>query len=195
MLTIDLGKETNPLIVADDVGIFVSNALREKSISLFSAFLLNQDVLRLRRIGYRQPAWSHQFSISSLLALYMQYLCGLAIGEDGISRSVASWLREDFPLLGDKREHFVKQHLADLSNFEPTVERLEELAAIRSGYDALRDDAGPYHTEVFPYDYYSPEDVLLGRSTDEVEKSGIEPVVEELMLAISAWHGGSDNGL
>ena len=187
MLTIDLDRESNPLIVADAIRFFISDGLRDESISLYSAFLLNQDELRLRRMGYRQPAWRSRLSLSGVLALYMQYLFGLAVGEADVTRTVASWLEEDIPLLGEKRKHYICGYLAGLPAIEPSREQLIELSKIRSRYEVLSDDDGPYHTEVFPYDYFSPEDVLLGRSPASVKAGTIEPEVESLMLAISAW--------
>ena len=187
MLTINLDHEQNPLIVADAVRYFVSDRLREERISLYSAFLLNQDELKLRRIGYRQPAWHHQLSLSDVLAFYMQYLFGLAIGEASISDTVAAWLKEDAPLLGTQRNHYIRDYIARLSPSEPTNTELLELSRIRSQYEDLSDDDGPYHTEVFPYDYYSPEDALLGNLTTTLGKVDIVPEVEELMLELSAW--------
>ncbi|WP_459641300.1 hypothetical protein, partial [Flavobacterium sp. CGRL2] len=37
---------------------------------------------------------------------------------------------------------------------------------VRNNYNHLNDDLGPYHIEVFPYHFYSPEKILL-----EKEKS------------------------
>ena len=187
MLTIDLDGESNPLIVADAVGIFISDGLRAENISLYSAFLLNQDVLRLRRRGYRQPAWQSALSLSGVLALYMQYLFGMTVGETSIVRTVALWLEEDTPLLGEHREHYIRNILTPISAIDPSEEQLIKLSEIRSKYMELSGDDGPYHTEVFPYDYYSPEDVLLGQSGAAAGKGQIEPDVEELMLALAEW--------
>lgn len=187
MLTLDLEREENPLIVADEVGIFVSDALRDERISLHSAFLLNQDVLRIRRLAYRQPAWQYQLSLSGVLALFMQYLFGLAIEESNVTETVAAWLHEDLPYLGDKRGHYIRKYLNHLTAAKPSEEQLIELSEIRSQYATLADEDGPFHTEVFPYDYFSPEDALLGRSVALLKRGTIEPDVEELMLRISAW--------
>lgn len=187
MLTVDLDSESNPLIVADAITIFISDGLRNGTISLYSAFLLNHDVLRLRRLGYRQPAWQCRLSISGVLALYMQYLFGLAIGEAKVATVVSGWLGADVSLIAEKRDHYIREYLGRLPDIEPSREQLTELSRIRSEYPTLSDDDGPYHTEVFPYDYFSPEDVLLGRSSAGVDKSRIEPDAESLMLAISSW--------
>ena len=177
MLTVDMDCESNPLIVADAVGLFISDGLRNENVSLSSAFLLNQDALRLRRLGYRQPAWQSQLSLSGVLALYMQYLFGMTVGEISIVKTVAVWLEEDVPLLGDTRNHYIKEFLARMPLIEPSTKQLIDLSRIRSKYDVLSDDDGPFHTEVFPYDYYSPEDVLLGRSAALASKGRIEPDV------------------
>lgn len=187
MLTIEIENEENPLIIADEVGIFVSDSLRDEQISLYSAFLLNQDVLRLKRLAYRQPAWQYQLSLSGVLALFMQYLFALAAHEAGAAATVLKWLREDFPGLSEKRDHYIRNHVMRLSATAPSEEQLKELSEIRSRYASLADDEGPFHTEVFPYGYYSPEDALLGRPVAKVKQGSIEPDVEELMLRINAW--------
>ena len=187
MLEIDLNRESSPLVVADEVGRFISDGLRNDSISLYAAFLLNQDLLSLRRMGYRQSAWQYHLSLSGVLALYMQYLFGLAIGEANVARAVAAWLEEDIPLLSEKREHYILGYLEQPSVIEPSQYHLIELSGIRARYETLSDDDGPYHTEVFPYNFFSPEDVLLGRSTGTFTKGKVDPDVEDIMLAISAW--------
>ena len=183
----DLDCEKNPVIVADSIRQFISEGLHHEQLSLYSAFLLNQDELGLRRMGYRQVAWGYQLHLSGVLALFMQYLFGLSIGETRAVKGVAAWLEEDLPLLGNWRNHYIRKHLDLLQLTEPSSECLAELSQIRSLYQQLSYDDGPYHTEVFPYDYYSPEDVLLGRSTSTIEKNEIEPEVEELILKISQW--------
>jgi len=185
--TVDLGHENNPLIVADEISIFISDGLREGAISLYSGFLLNQEELSLRRLGYRQAAWGHDFSLSGVLRLYMQYLFSLVAAETTVTRVLINWLQEDLPLLREDRDHYVKKHLVTVPVSGPTRELLEELSEIRSNYQKLSDDSGPFHNEVFPYDYCSPEDILLGHRHTPVEKGTMEPPVQDLMLAIDSW--------
>lgn len=179
--------EVNPLIVADEINLRVSEWLRDQSISLYSAFLLNQDELRLRRDGYRQPGWRHELSLSGVLRLYMQYLFSVAVDEPGVASTLAGWLRKDAPLLAEHREHYLLKHLARLADSPPATEVLSEFSSIRARYETLPDDDGPFHNEVFPYDYCSPEDILLGRSNYTIKKGTIEPKAEKLMLAVATW--------
>lgn len=187
MLNIDLDREINPLIVADSITQFISGRLRDETISLYSAFLLNQDALRLGRRGYHQPAWRQQFNLRCALALYLQYLFAMAIGEANVAQTVAAWLAEDVPLLNTNRKHYIRKHFALLPVIETSNEQLAELSTIRSRYESLPSGDGPYHTEVFPWNEYSPEDVLLGRSSAKVEPGEIEPEVEVLMHRIFEW--------
>lgn len=181
----DPDRESNPMSVSDEIGVLISEGLRDRSLNLYGAFLLNQEALRLQRRARREPAWGVTLSISGLLALYMQRLVALATGQERVSATVASWLEEDAPMLAERRDHYlVGGILADPSG-NPSRPLLEKLAEVRADYSRLPDDEGPYHTEVFPYFEFEPEVVLLsdtgGASFDD---AGLTPEVERLLLEL-----------
>ncbi len=187
MASIDLEQHSNPTIVADILTQEISGGLREDRLSLYSCFLLNQDALRLRRCGYRQAAWQLPLTISGVLALYMQRLVALAIDELRVAQTLTDWLVEDLPLLKARRPHFIIGILGDSPGSPPTEQELTLLSQIRSRYATASDDDGPYQTEVFPYDYYAPENVLLGRDKTTIDKTCVDAEAENLMLQVAEW--------
>jgi hypothetical protein len=191
MSPLDLEAETNPLLVADEIGFFLSDGLRDGSVSLRSAFYLNQEALRIRRRAYHQPAWGYTLSISGLLAVYMQRLVALATGEKVISQQLANWLKEDAPLLKERRAHYLAQHILANPVADPSAHLLAEMSRIRQQYELLSDDDGPYHVEVFPYEYYSPEDILCsGPNPQPFEALALEPAVEALLVSVGIGKWG-----
>lgn len=163
MTSIDFENEINPLIISNKIGYYISDGLRDGSLNLYSAYLLNHEYIRVRRFGYIQNSWNYDLSISGIIAIFMHYLCSLVFEEDNISNAVASWLKEDILLLKENRSHYITDILKVNIDLIQTHGILEKLSGVRKNYDKLSDDNGPYHNEVFPFHYGSPEDALLKR--------------------------------
>lgn len=66
-----------------------------------------------------------------------------------------------------------------------STELLEELLHTRSRYEKLSFDEGPYHTEVFPYTYYSPEEILLGNKDKTIYNKELKGFIEELIVELN----------
>ena len=173
------------LIQADDVRHYLSRRLQNGDLDLYSAFLLSHEAIRIGRIGYLQSAWGHQLSISGLLGLYMHGLTATAFNVPGIISLARGWFESDMELLAENRQHFFTDRMADLKLTRDT-ELLETLSGMRSRYDSLPDNAGPYHVEVFPWHYADPErEVLIPDSQSEfrvpdVLDSEVEDLIAEL---------------
>ena len=186
MISIELQTETNPLIISDDITYVVSDGLREGRVNLYSAFLLNHECLRIKRFGYYQSAWNYNLSISGVVGIYMHFLCAQAFGTTNIADVAFRWLVDDLPMLKERREHYVINEL--LKGIEPIPSRkwLERLSEVRTNYDNLSDDYGPYHNEEFPFDYAAPEDSLLGKSNSgDFLNKRILSDIEKLLIEIS----------
>lgn len=181
----DPDTESNPLRVVVEIGFYVSAGLRDGSLCLRSAFLLNHEAIRVRRMAYLQPAWRHDLSISGLLAIYMQRLVAVATGESAVARSATAWLVEDAPKLARRRPHYLADHILAAPGNEPTEQILLEMSRVRREYEHLSDDDGPYHTEVFPYDEMAPEEILLSHDPlRPFEVDDLEPEVERLLVSL-----------
>ncbi len=72
MIQIDLLDEENPLLVEMDITNFVSDGLRNRSLPLYSAYLLELEAVRIGRLGYLQPAWGRSLSIFGVLTMFSE---------------------------------------------------------------------------------------------------------------------------
>jgi len=190
MALINFNNESNPLIVSNKIRRFISAGLKDGTLNLYSAYMLNLEAIRIKRLGYHQAAWNYRLSISGIIALYMQYLCSLAYDDRQVAKTVMSWLKEDITLLKENRAHYITDSLKRNLEIIPSKSWLEKLSSVRLNYDELSDNDGPYHNEEFPFHYASPEDALLNKpESEKFTKEKIGPLVEELIVSInlSKW--------
>ncbi|BDU27619.1 MULTISPECIES: hypothetical protein [unclassified Flavobacterium] len=162
--TID--KINNPLLVANKISYFISDALRENTINLFEAYLLNLEEIKIRRIGYIQLSWNVNIQIRTCLAIINQLILAYYFGNIETIEMLKRWGLEAFNLNKEKRSHYIMDEYELFLNIKNSDNLLRELLKVRNNYNHLNDDLGPYHIEVFPYHFYSPEKILL-----EKEKS------------------------
>ena len=114
----------------------------------------------------------------------MQRLVALATGETEISQLLARWLKEDAPMLKEQRAHCLAQHILANPVADPSTHILAEMSRIRRQCEHVSDDDGPYHVEVFPYEHYSPEDILrLGQHPQPFEAQALEAQNSDAMKA------------
>jgi hypothetical protein len=186
----NLDNELNPLIVSNKIKRFVSSGLKDGTLNLYSAYSLNLEAIRIKRLGYHQSAWNYHLPISGIIALYMHYLCSLAFEDSTVSEIVMTWLKEDMILLKENRRHYITDILKKNIEPIPSDKWLEKLSSVRLNYDSLSDDDGPYHNEEFPYHYASPEGALLKKKEREkFQKRIVSPLVEDIIVSInlSKW--------
>ena len=121
----------------------------------------------------------------------MHYLCSLSFEEPHMANTVKLWLNEDILLLKENRNHYIINMLRKDIDIDPKQDWLKELSEVRHNYNNLSDDDGPYHVEVFPYHYVSPEDALLNQKDKmKFSRDRINSAVEELIVAISISNWG-----
>lgn len=66
-----------------------------------------------------------------------------------------------FYLTIEKRKHYIMNRYFEFLDSNENHLLLQDLLEIRNKYNTLSFDAGPYHNELFPYDFYIPEQLLL----------------------------------
>lgn len=176
----------HPLIQADELQVYISSRLRDGSVDLYSAFLLQHEGLRIRRNGYLQPAWNYTLSISGLLQIYMICLTARAFGADRMTSVAEDWFSEDIALLQERRPHFFTDRLSVGRSLTTDGAFLQLLSDMRDRYQSLSDDDGPFHVEVFPWDYAAPERELLkpGSQPQFGQTSPVDPEIENLIVAL-----------
>ena len=176
----------HPLIQADELSIYISSRLRDGGVDLYSAFLLEHEARRIRRNGYLQPAWNHRLSISGLLQIYMLCLTASAFGADKMAAAAEDWFRDDISRLQEPRTHFFADRLSDGRALITDGAFLQLLSEMRDRYDSLNDDEGPFHVEVFPWDYAAPERELLkpGSQAQFRQTSPVDPEIGDLIVEL-----------
>lgn len=165
---------------------YTSSRLRDGSVSLYSAFLLAHEALRIGRNGYLQPSWNNSLSISGLLRIYVHCLTARAFRADRMATIAEAWLVNDASHLREHRPHFFTDRLSDGCALATDDTFLQLLSEMRRQYDSLNDDDGPFHVEVFPWQYAAPERELLipGSQPDFCNTTPIDREVEDLLAEL-----------
>lgn len=176
----------HPLIQADELSIYISSRLRDGGVNLYSAFLLEHEAVRIHRNGYLQPAWNHRLSISGLFRIYMNCLTARAFHADKMEAITEDWFSEDISRLQERRPHFFTDRLSKGRSLTTDGAFLQLLSDMRDQYHSLSDDDGPFHVEVFPWDYAAPERELLkpGSQPQFRQTSPIDPEIEDLIVEL-----------
>ncbi|MCE2801761.1 MAG: hypothetical protein ACK56J_06370 [Planctomycetota bacterium] len=176
----------HPLIQADDLWLYVSDRLRSATVDLYSAFLVAHEALRIGRNGYLQAAWNYHLSISGLLQIYMHCLTARAFHADAMARVAEEWFLNDIHLLTESRRHFLADRLSDGGALVSNQQFLQSLSEMRTAFDSLPDDDGPYHVEVFPWHYAAPERELLapGSQPEFRRTDAVDSEVEDLIMKL-----------
>jgi hypothetical protein len=179
-------SDDNPRVQAGALTRYVSDRIHAGDIDLYSAFQLAHEAVRIHRFSYRQSSWGWTVGIRDLQMTYMLTLTARGLGCSQQAEIAEAWFMEDIPLLDEKRKHHFTEGLADGKKLLTDRRFLEQLGAIRRDYDRISDDDGPFHVEVFPYDFAEPEqEVLNPGSRQEFKHSGsIDSEIEEVLVEL-----------
>jgi hypothetical protein len=169
--------KSNPSMIADDISHFVIDSFREDRISLYEAYMVNMEAIKFKRLGYIQPAWNERVRITTCLTLLNQKLLSHVFNETMGAERIQGWALEAYRLNREGRLHFIMDRYAAFLEANTDTQLLEELLHVRRNYGKLSDDDGPYHNEVFPYHFYSPEEILL--SIGEKDKYCLSKILDE----------------
>ena len=161
-----IATESNPSTQANEVRRAIVRGLRDTTLTLYEAYLLHCEAVRIDRIAYTQSAWGRQLSISGLLTIVMHAITAEAFGLHDAAGTYERWYVDDFPQLGEHRPHFLTAAYPGTTGWRNDQEFLRRLNATRNEYDNLSDDEGPYPIEVFPFHFAAPELVLIGERDD-----------------------------
>lgn len=180
-------KETdNPVLKAAKLSFYISDGLRNQRLSLYEAYLLQQEVIQFTREGYLLPAWSGRVQISTCLTLLNQRLLAQAFQDRNYARMLKQWALEAFQLCTEKRPHYIMDNYAGFLEIDREhTKLLETLSAVRGKYGSMSSDAGPYHVEVFPWHYFEPESILLGKAESDMDKQLSEDT-ESILIELNS---------
>lgn len=167
----------NPIVKSKKVSFYISDLLKNQGITLYDAYVLNREVIKLQREWYLLPAWNGWSQISTCLAIMNQRLLAIAFKEVDYAEQLKQWGQDAFRLCKEKRKHYIMDRFEEFINIDENDEvLLQELLDVRNNYRKLSSNEGPYHVESFPYHYFEPERVLLEKSDFTAEKVMSEDV-------------------
>lgn len=177
-------EQTSPGSRGVPISVFVATALREKEINLYEAYLVNGMKMEFTRLSYVQPAWSNRVRISILLELLNLRLLAAAFGETGEEQRWTGYAKEAFSMNQEKRPHYILDHYPEYLKETIPPEFLETLKAVRARRSKPF-NKGPYHTEVFPYDQCSCEELLLRGETFPPDRKELCGSIEHLLIELA----------
>ncbi|MBD5781531.1 hypothetical protein IEN85_18665 [Pelagicoccus sp. NFK12] len=178
----EIESTENPMLIANSLGFFLSDAIREETISLYEAYCINGYTLHFQRLGYTQPAWHGRVQVSTCIAILNHLLLAVYFEDKKKEEKTREWLIEAVGLNEEKREHYLMDRIEDFFENHIPDQALQHLQNYRKNYDSLGFDSGPYHVESFPGDWYSPEDLLLSGPCSH-EKT-LAKTIEDLIVQI-----------
>tara|TARA_R110002049_G_C9017041_1_gene551058 strand:- start:390 stop:956 length:567 start_codon:yes stop_codon:yes gene_type:complete len=161
-----IATESNPSTQANEVRRSIVRGMRDGALTLYEAYLLHCEALRIDRIAYTQSAWGRQLSISGLLSIVMHSITAEAFGLHDAASTYERWYVDDFSQLGERRPHFLTAAYPGTTGWRNDLNFLRRLNITRIEYDRLSDNDGPYPIEVFPFHFAAPELALIGEPVD-----------------------------
>lgn len=184
-ILLDVRGTDHPSIKANRLSAFLSKLLKEKSIDIYEAYLLNGEIINYEREGYTLPAWNGIANISRCLAILNQRLLALAFKDDEYANVLKEFGIEALSLCNEKRVHYIMDKYIEYININyESKDLLQYLYDIRQDYDELSFDDGPYHNELFPYDFYVPEKILLD-GEDLQSRKRVSTDIEILLVELN----------
>lgn len=177
--------EENPLIIANKISNFITNSFRQNKITLYEAYMLHFEEIRFRRLGYTQSVWNGRVRIAICLAILNQKLLAHIFDENKTAEKLEEWGLEAYKLNKENRTHYIMDTFNTFLASSCSTELLLRLLDIRKNYDQLSDDGGPYHNEVFPFDFYSPEEIIMGENKEFINKKNIDAEIEKLIIELN----------
>lgn len=171
----------NPVLIGLRIAYFTADGLKQRTLSLYEGFLINDEYLDFQRTGYIQPAWNLNFkaSIKICIELLNQAFLARIFNEADLLKKYTEWGMEAYRLNSEKRKHYILDNYLKLLRIEEHRDLLEDLVKVRNRYPNTGET--PCHVESFPYQFYSPEGILLGQDKTEHSKN----VSKEIVILIA----------
>ena len=177
-----LRKEINPTLKASTIRKYINDSLVNNSISLYEAYMLSLEALRLEREGYIKPAWNKKVYIKQCIAILNMKMLAYLFSESKSMDLLDNWAQEAYKLNREKRKHYVLDKYEKYLDFDKNIEVLKELLKRRKNKSKPFDD-GPYHTEIFPFEYCEPEELIINH--DLLSEKHIDESIENLLVEIN----------
>ena len=181
----NLLEEMNPdattPVIANRIDHFLSDAMREKTVSLYEGYLLNSEILRLKRC---YGNWNNSVQISTCIMILNQRLLADFFRNEPAIDTFRNWGLEAYALNHEIRKHYILDKYPLLMEPEVPRELLEHLYQVRLNCENMSFDEGPFHDERFPWEDYSPEELLLN-GTNHLDYMVLSEDISDLIVEIS----------
>lgn len=178
----DIQNATHPAVKAVKLSHYISDGLKNKSLSLYEAYHLQEEVICYKREGWLLPAWNGIVSYSSCIEILNQMILAEIFQDTANAKLLREWGRKAYSLCDKKRRHYIMDRFPSFLEEPISRDLLRELSKVRADYESLSDADGPYHVEAFPFHYYEPENIMLNGIVIEKE---LRENVEELLIALN----------
>jgi hypothetical protein len=181
-----IASESHLFIIADSIGFFLADALRKNHLSAYDSYSINYERLRIMHVGYQQLSWGQKPSISTCLDFLNGKLLAHVFNDTQAISKLAEYCHQIYAAVKCKRNHYIINNYNDFcGHFVPDRSCLEQLSRIRLIWETLSFDGGPYHPEFFPWDFMSPENILLCEKVPvNFQKSFSNKCIEELYVKL-----------
>ena len=169
----------HPSTKSRKIAIFINDKLREKEITVYEGYLLNQECLRFLEKALFEAAWNEEPSVYDIIHFLNQKLLSHVLKEktDGLE-AVLNKLSKRV----ERKSHYIVGLYPQLICNPPTKEALEELDIIRKDKN-IPDYCYPHHASSFPGEDFNTEKALLEcTSLDKNVKPEIIDLIVELSL-------------
>lgn len=177
-----LKANINPAVKANTLGVYLADGLREKQISLYEAYLIEEEKIAFERMAYTQPAWGQygHIHISDLIELLNVKMLSLLFQNKAGACLWDDWARKAYQVVREKRPHYILDEYLSFLDADKDPTYLQRLLEVRTK-KRRPFGKGPYHDERFPYQYCNYEGMLLEKKTlKETPDRVCEPVTELL---------------
>ena len=179
--------DESPATASLDVSILLSKLIKNNMISLYEVYLINMEILRLNRLAYTQKSWGRNVSITNIISIINQLMIANIFEDSKAVEILQVWALEAYSLNKEKREHYIIDNYKGYIECSSNRKLLEKLSDFRKYANELPFNDGPYHFEVVPDMYYSPEDILLNSELlQEVRKNkNIQEAIEDFIVELN----------
>ena len=178
-----VGAQTTPGNCSMEIGVFVSQGLRDKEINLYEAYLLSGMKMEFTRLSYIQPAWSGGVRISILLELLNLRLLAAAFEEKSEEVRWTGYAKEAYSMNQERRPHYILDYYQEYLEETISPALLQNLKDVRANRSKPFDN-GPYHTDVFPYSQCKCEELLLQGKTFPHRNKKVCSAIENLLVQL-----------
>lgn len=177
-----LEKEINPAIRAAILGRYLSDCLKTNSLNLYETYLINWEKIRFERRGYLESSWNERVRITNCISILNMKMLAYLFNEEKSLEMLDNWAKEAHRANQEKRKHYIMDQYEKYLCFDKNVDVLRELLEVREYKKGLF-DYGPYHTEIFPYEYCKPEELIINH--EWLKEKQIDESIESLLVEIS----------